>query len=651
MASPIYKLLNVHDVVYIILGYLIEPQDILNVSSTCKSLDEAARSHLFRSINLPELSVRAPRRNKPAFYQRFPDQLTKYTRLIQVDGYSISAETINSIGPKHREGRDMDESYRELKTKIDRLFDGLEKTLHCVPRLRAIFWSNMPRSLDLLVLVQRNCPNIESLKIGPVEYSDGAWYLAGPGQFPNPPQAPRADDHSLLPLHGGVNMKILPTIPVTFGFPRLTYLSLAGARVADGRGRFYVENIVALLRGSPNIKGLDLTGYPEGELNWVCRGGIYGPITRRRWDRSGFDQSRGPFLHLLCMAHQQSGAEPLKLRFLKLGPGAEPTNYRIAASPQDHYLGSLMDLSYLEELHFEFNDARVSSTRRDIRSLFLWPDAFRLITDGYLPQLRKLSIPYELKYSWKMLKRLNRVNPQLAAGLVVGVRHYFEDYPDNFGREVWDADAYDLFDYMGVLPNFHGLNLDLRPWEKRPNSNRHWEEWTEEVKILPDLNGTRSLRTRMWMLWNPAFHRIRRIAEMRSFTSLVDQAISLGLFPKAPKLREIWINNLAEDIFEDNDADSLRNTWGGEPEEKCQYLATKLAEEYDKLSYVRVDDMAWRIYRASPEDGAAGPCSYPELLPVPKGDVDRELPWAFDTSMPGFQPSHQWLRPVPCRKI
>ncbi|KAK4212230.1 hypothetical protein QBC37DRAFT_375206 [Rhypophila decipiens] len=449
MASPIYKLLNVHDVVYIILGYLIEPQDILNVSSTCKSLDEAARPHLFRSINLPELSVRAPRRNKPAFHQRFPDQLTKYTRLIQVDDYSIS-------------------------------------TLHCVPRLRAIFWSNMPRSLDLLVLVQRNCPNIESLKIGPLEYSDDAWYLAGPGQFPNPPQAPRADDHSLLPLHGGVNMKIPPTIPVTFDFQRLTYLSLAAARVADGRGRFYVENIVALLRGSPNLKGLDLTGYPEGELNWVCRGGIYGPITRRRWDRSGFDQSRGPFLHLLCMAYQQSGAEPLKLRFLKLGPGAEPTNYRSAASPQDHYRGSLMDLSYLEELDFEFNDAR---------------------------------------------------------------------------------------------------------------------------------------------------------------------AISLGLFPKAPKLREIWINNLAEDIFEDNDADSLRNTWGGESEEKCQYLATKLAEEYDKLSYVRVDDMAWRIYRASPEDGAAGPCSYPELLPVPKGDVDRELPWAFDTSMPGFQPSHQWLRPVPCRKI
>ncbi|KAM7191357.1 hypothetical protein V8F33_008960 [Rhypophila sp. PSN 637] len=614
MAPPIYNILKVDDVVFIILAYLIETQDILNVCLT-KYLNEEARPHLFRSISLPKISVTAPSENQVSeadFHQRYSDQLTNDT------GLSWATE---------------------LGLEINRLFRGLEQTLKYVPRLRAISSRNIPRSFDLLILLERNCPSIESVKIALPETSHYSHHFVDRSRLPSNVSIVAAS--ARLPLVNGFHIRPPPSFPVTFNFQKLMYLSLSRIRVPlkwGGGGFFYVESVVSLPRGCPNLRGLDLAGFPEEEIDWFYMGGDYD--LQHNLEQSFDDDPHSlipdyisgeaglPFLHALCEAYRLSGAKPLKLRYLKLGPGAEPQpryDRTATSSTQDHYLGGLMDLSYLEELHFEFNDVLVDWVEEP-RSVFLWPDAFQLIT---LPRLRKLSIPYVSTLSWETLSRLDS---NFAATLVVGVRHYFQDFPDNMGRirPVSDSRGHDLIEYrdhMSSLGNFCGLNLHLRCWD-------HLEDLARDVRLPSELTHTRSLKARMGMMWGPLFHMEQ--PHPSSFDTMLQAAISGNLFPRAPELKEIWIFNLAADIFQDGNADSLRNTGGGEPEEKCQYLATKLAEEYDKLSYVRVDDMAWRIYRASPEYGAAGPCNYPELLPVPKGDVDRELPWAFDTSMPGF---------------
>lgn len=633
MAPPIYKLLSVMDVVYLIAEHLHNFQDVLNLCLTCKPFGDAAYPCLYRSVNLPQLSVKARRRNKKQFYELFAQELARYTRAVHVDGYRVAAETIDSIRWTHSCWDFQDSSHVELKTKLDRIFDGIDRALACTPRLRAFSSEDIPRSLDLLILLQRNCPNIESIEISPREDDVEGLHINDLCRSPKPgTQAltrPEARGY-LFPLWNGVNMKIPPSLSPAFDLPKLTCLSLAGMRYPYDLG-FYVKNLVSLLKGSPNLKCLTLRGYTHGKHRRDFR--------RPRYAYAYYETLAGPpggwpdlpehliFAELLpsiCRRYELSGAKPLKLRYLKLEDGAELTGDISTSDPspdRPHYLACLLDLSCLEELHLDFHDQTTSAPSwsphavtqpaEPAKSCFLWPDAIRLITEGHLRRLRKLSIPSTDGLVWPMLAKIDR---ELAAKLIVRVHWMRWSYAGS-AFQMRERNGY--FKNLDCLGDFSGFHVAL----DSPGSG--WG--LGKVPYLPPtMTQTRSLRVRIPTTSlddhdpPPA-----TIPAATALSMLLDEIIEL--FPTAPELREMWIFNLGEDMGR------IMKWEFGRPEVFCRRFAERLVDKYSNLGYVRVGNLAWWIYRPVADGDDESP---PEFMPVPKRFVEEDIPWSFQTCPP-----------------
>jgi len=528
-------------------------------------------------------------------------------------------------------------SHVELKTQIDRLFDGIEQVLARTKRLRAFTSFDMPRSLDLMILLQRNCPHIESIKITPSPRDGHGFVVFNPGQFPQLIMGRRpVTDGCVFPLWNIVNMNLDPGIMPVFDLPNLTVLSLCNIRY-PWPGHHHIRSLVSILSGAPNLKCLELSGYPNSSIvvylypppppppaphpppsaaqpphpfpppppGWVA-----GQLLPPGWH----PPRQFHLFSSLCKAYEKAGGKPLKLRYLRLFRGAELVNDWDPDPQRGHYLGAFTEFRYLEELHLDHPDYHMvasTTTGPGPRSRYLWPESIRLITEGFFPRLRRLSLPHTGGLVWPWLSKLDL---DFAAKLSVQV--YFPEYAR------WSQGYKEYLNHWDCLGNFRGLILT--GWHTMGGLT---------ANLPPNLSRTRSLSVFM-----PPHQWFPMNKKLPAWQKVLDDYVET--FPQAPEMREVWLARAPVPFFRPSEHAPRGYAMSLTLPERLEYLARSLAEKYDNLSYIRIYESAWRIYRpSSAEDtdpGSRKNADKPamELLPVSKKDIGVELPEAFDFSTP-----------------
>jgi hypothetical protein len=160
MAEWSSSLIGVNDVVGItelgvlIFGFLNDVADIRNASSTNRAFHHAAQFILWRAITLPCLTPAST--NQSPFWDCFATLLERHTLSLCVD-MSIAAPDVSAkIAARQWEAKvtEEDPEWYTVKEDVDSLFDGLKKALARTRRLRNFTARDVPRVLDLFVLLQ-----------------------------------------------------------------------------------------------------------------------------------------------------------------------------------------------------------------------------------------------------------------------------------------------------------------------------------------------------------------------------------------------------------------------------------------------------------------------------------------------------------------
>ena len=449
------KVFGIWELGHMIVGFLVKVQDILTICLVNKTCYAFARPYLFRAISLPPISVNHPsktRRGLGPFHKRFKSELSSYTQSLSIYGHVVAGTTLNSIRPEHHQWKFQEISHQELNTKINRLFNGIEQILACTPRLRAITSYDLPRSFDLIILLQRQCMNIEFIRIIPSEHDTRGFSIKVP--------SPNLMDDCAFPLWNGINLLPSPYIIPQINFPNLKSLSLSCLKLSQHHSR----GIASILRGSPNLKHLELFTYPANTPAMTdC-------LFRR-----------------ICQHYHESGAQPLRLQSIKLTAGVELRNDNGLNLGVSHYLAALTELDHLEDLNLEFPDfVFLPMTHRG--SLFLRPNITSLLINGDFSRLRRLSMPHIDGYIWELLAKLD---DEYASNLVVRV--------NGCGRLNEGKCLRQYKRYARKLGRFNGLVLENMP------QPRH--------VMLPDLARTKSLKISVSFIlgWNQLRHILDRL--------------------------------------------------------------------------------------------------------------------------------------------
>lgn len=154
MPLDIHAVLRIPEITDMIMGYVENRAELHSAYLTRKSFNAAARSHLWRTIDLPNLL----QPGRP-FWERALPALEHHTRCIRVD--------MNTVAPGVLENVRLHDPALLAVQDVDKLFYGLEQTLMRAKRLRSFTSYDVPRILDIVVLSSVTVPPSSPSASGP----------------------------------------------------------------------------------------------------------------------------------------------------------------------------------------------------------------------------------------------------------------------------------------------------------------------------------------------------------------------------------------------------------------------------------------------------------------------------------------------------
>ncbi|GAB1313452.1 hypothetical protein MFIFM68171_03662 [Madurella fahalii] len=573
MPAKVYAVLCIAEIGEMIIGFLEDRRDVYNACLTSKSFYAAARSHLWQAVDLRDL-VQPGRR----FWERFSSELRSYTQSLYVDMKAAAPGLLDRIGIRPWNSHVCDPEWLAVKEDVDKLFYGLKETMKRSAHLRSFASRDVPRVLDLILLLHRYCPAIESISISAcIQDSFGLCAHPGVGLQHWREQVGRGIK---VPLANMVNLCLDPIIAPKFDFPSLRTLSLTDLRLYWTVSPIKFAPLFAILKASPNLTYLELT------FTFQC--GVIRP-GNPSLSHGTPPHSLNLLLDRIWRGYHSRGGMPLHLKGLKLGTRCQ---FYGSFGPAER-LHKLTDLACLEELHMEGRAARPTSSTTQVQPVL----RFGAIEQGHLPRLRKLTWPWMEGHVVMMLHMASQ-----AYFSQVTVRITAPAYPDWIQPEAraWFARYPVDYAQQGDTLRLHGLVL--------PSEHMTPQDTEMFMLMLPWARPMRSLKIRL----------------PRVTVDCGDDKSNelFGSFAKMEELRELWLSDgLENSSHEQTDVVSASK-------EQLRALALKFAVTCAKLSYLRILDQAWHIWRTGPDDRA------PELRPLLAWEVENKLPYAFDYRTP-----------------
>ncbi|KAK3314507.1 hypothetical protein B0H66DRAFT_535422 [Apodospora peruviana] len=666
MSAPVQKVVAIPELAYLIMGYLEDRDDLLSACLTSRAFYAGARPHLWRDVRLPRPFRRWPKGQGP-FHERFSAELATRTRSLFVDGHIVAGRIFENYTLSHLQwycfGQDF--SFLELKADIDKLFDVLEQTLMRTPLLRNFSACMMPRSLDLIILLQRHSPKIESIQLAPC-FPDRHGLMALTPQslarFESKFDRRLADDLSRLiqryPWHrptglwrwqAGARFTVsqpdghgIPPPPPAPGYrppyprpppPRPPLLSSLHKPYRRHRENdeaeysvFPFANVINLNPSPcrrflafdfPNLATLSLFDIP------FCF-----PSSDTKYASAFVDQlvsilKASPNLKCLELSAWWINLHPqiqaFRRRFLPFlcqqyqAAGGRPLTLQflklhhgseLVGDPEEgkpHYLARLTQLARLQELHL----LHPRNTTGGIpASGFVYTTGIlQTILNGHLPRLRRLSLPlpWHRAHIQELWQNITKLDREHAARLTL-----------NFCMSsLMDVPLFDdSYEHVSWLGNFAGLVLPSPHFSRMDAENF--------IALVPSFRQTQSIKTRLPCL---------NFGNWKEETSKLVDA-----FARVPELSELWLTPCFTPYVPHGLLPDSQSHLG---EARIESLATKFAAKCAKLVYLRIDGLAWRIPRGTGEGSMGNETGRAAKLdPLTPWEVENKLPDAFDFRTP-----------------
>jgi hypothetical protein len=166
MAGNLVALVSAEEVVGVpelgahILGFLDDLEDLHNAALTSRRFNRAAHFHLWAAMRLPYLYADQRWADHRPFWERFSSFLERNTAL-RVEMPVVAPGLFQGISGGRWEAavssglEPLDTRWLRAKEDLDFFFAGLKEALTRAPRLRNFVARDVPRVLDLAVLLQR----------------------------------------------------------------------------------------------------------------------------------------------------------------------------------------------------------------------------------------------------------------------------------------------------------------------------------------------------------------------------------------------------------------------------------------------------------------------------------------------------------------
>ncbi|KAH6851084.1 hypothetical protein B0I37DRAFT_404770 [Chaetomium sp. MPI-CAGE-AT-0009] len=600
-----------------ILGFLEDFDDLRCAALVSKRFNRAAQFHLWAAIKLPYHHADPSWIGQRPFWDKFASYLERNTFSLRVDFPAVVPTLAEIISWRPWEARVRSDEPEWLVTKdgVDDFFAGLKETLTRAPRLRSFTARDVPRILDLAVLLQHHRPELVSLDItaskrdtlGLLYVPDycidrWAWEVE---RNPSP----------TVSLGNSINFSLdmyRPKVRPVFNFPNLRVLALNNIQYDGRRPSPFLTNLVRILKGSPSLSHLELSLRHE-------IGGMspHGDFVRRLYAPP--DNPDGPHnaMEVLCDRYHLAGGKPLNLKTLTLGYGFEIRDEHPAPNfngppARPHRLAQLTDLATLGGLHLQGIHYKDGLYIRELG----WQHGFSLLTNHLpwnpicsLPRLRKITWPWE---QGRLLRLLWLLHRDLLRKLVVRI-----DVPSSAEWITREGDTYPS--WFGAKPRHHthsqGIQIKglVLPTDsmcpQQADIFLSWVPWIDGLQALkirmPLLTANNKGRTYMKTFW-------RRIERMKD-------------------LRELW---LADGLgsWQQPEGEGGRHVPERYPTEvEFRRFSAGIALRCPKLVYLRMLDRAWHITRTGEGDQEQA-----HLYGVTKGRLEKDIPDSFDFSTPKY---------------
>ena len=572
---------NIHDVVgnrvigHKIMGFVASHGSLRSASLTSKTFYRASQFHLWRYIQLPPVQDTQSDFPDGTFYESFSNELERYTRSLSVNMETAASDVFEKLcaGTQGWASTVVDQNseWYAVKVGLDMLFQRLDETLARTPHLKAFKSRNVPRILDLIILLNaRSAKSIESIDIsafdipgrrGAVHDMIGLSLCARTNILPE----------TQIPLANMINLGMDMTVEPKFSFPNLRALSLTDLQYDLGTPFPFVSQLVSILKASPNLEYLKLVPH-----NCVGR------LSRREFPGFNFFFRTVKMLEALCLQYKAAGGQRLRLKTLQVSH-----DQVLGHSIRQHFLHHLTDWTYLEHLDFEAD--------AELEKFSDYCDGFKMVQQAHLPNLRKLTWPN--RFGWLLGAIRIQADPRL--------REFDAEYFGQLALRLSETNGLDWLagiaklwregfplhnDDVPVHLTVGGLVLPCRATTP--------DDALDFMALLNWLTPKRSFKIRMPHL----------TLDQNDQTS----TDFIWHIEKLTELRELWL------------ADGLPSKKAKSPEYNdavLEGLARKFAAACQKLEYVRILNRAWDIVRRGGE---------PELRAYTEWEVERRLPYAFD---------------------
>ncbi|KXX77085.1 hypothetical protein MMYC01_206315 [Madurella mycetomatis] len=269
MQANVHAILCIAEIGEMIMSYLQDRGDLYSACLTSKSFNAAARSHLWRSVHLPDLL-----RPGYPFWERFSFELETYTQSLYVDMKTAAPDVLDKIRTRPWASPVCDPEWLAVKEDVDKLFHGLEETTKRSARLRSFAARDVPRILDLILLVHRYCPAIEAISITACMQDNLGLRVLPVIDWQNRTEGVGRGIE--VPLANMANLGLDPAMAPEFDFSNLRTLSLTNLHLHGPGYQACIASLIAILKASPNLAYLELAsnfecGRAETTFNWIIR--------------------------------------------------------------------------------------------------------------------------------------------------------------------------------------------------------------------------------------------------------------------------------------------------------------------------------------------------------------------------------------------
>ncbi|KAH6613506.1 hypothetical protein F5144DRAFT_661740 [Chaetomium tenue] len=359
-----------------ILGFLDDLEDLRNAALTSRRFNRAAHFHLWTAIRLPYLDADPSWADRRPFWDRFALFLRRNTTSLRTEMPVVAPGLFREISMKRWEAPVSGAAgtrWLLVKEGVDFFFAGLKEVLTRAPRLRDFAARDVPRVLDLVVLLHRHHPQLVTLDIT-ASRDDTFGFLSVPAynmvewRF-----RVRNDPNHTVPLGNTVNFGLDINLAPVFNFTNLRVLAL---------DNIHLSHLSLSLRHRPG--GITPSG--QSRPYYTINNLLNGPRDA---------------LGALCHQYRAADSQPLRLKTLTLGYGFEICDdvsiQHVGPLPRPHPLESLTDLTALEGLHMDGLHRKEGSRIADLGQNHGYSLISARIPPGVnqLPQLRKLTWPWE----------------------------------------------------------------------------------------------------------------------------------------------------------------------------------------------------------------------------------------------------------------